>query len=80
MTEAVEMCPYCMSENTYPDWDAKKQGFVARCKKCGRAIMLCDECYHSDDNKAQECDWHAVIGECGEEGHCFRGITINKIS
>lgn len=79
MIEAVEMCPHCMSENVYPDWDTEKSGFVAICKECGQEIMLCDECYHSDDNMAQICDWCTISGEHGEEGHCFRGITHRQI-
>lgn len=77
MTEAVEMCPYCESENTYPEWDVEKHGFVAVCKECGKEIMLCDECIHTDGNKAQQCDWYKAKGDDGEEGYCFRGITHN---
>lgn len=72
--EAVEVCPHCDSENIYPMWDTAKLGYVANCQCCGKQIMLCDECFHSEDNGLQKCDW--CVTECG--GKCFRGITVNK--
>lgn len=69
--EAVELCPYCMSENVYPMLDVEKSGFVAVCKHCGKEILLCDECIHMDDNNACYCDWCET--ECG--GKCYRGET-----
>lgn len=66
-TEAVECCPHCGQENVYPNWNTEKQGYVAVCENCGQKIMLCDECFHSDDNKEMKCDW------CN--GKCFRGAT-----
>lgn len=69
--EAVEVCPYCMSENVYPMWDVEKSGFVAVCEHCGKEILLCDECIHMDDNKSRNCDWCET--ECG--GKCHRGET-----
>lgn len=68
MTEVVEMCPHCESENVYPDWDAKKQGYTAVCQTCGKEIKLCDECYHAKDNPGHRCDWM----DTPEGGHCFR--------
>ena len=64
-TEAVECCPHCECENVYPNWDVKTQGYVAKCKGCGKDIMLCDECLNADDNPGQKCDW-------SEEKGCFR--------
>lgn len=71
--EAVEVCPHCDSENVYPMWDVKVNGYVAVCKHCGKQIMLCDECFHAEDNLNQNCDWCAT--KCG--GKCFRGTTTN---
>ena len=71
--EVVEVCPHCDSENVYPMWNTEIHGFVAVCKHCGKQIMLCDECFHLEDNQNQKCDLYAT--ECG--GKCFRGITIN---
>lgn len=68
-TEAVEVCPHCGVENTYPDWNVKQQGFVAVCKHCGHQIFLCDECLHAPDNRSGYCDWHEEKGG----GRCFRG-------
>lgn len=69
--EAVEYCPYCESENTYPMWDVDVKGFVAICNYCGKEILLCDECRHSEDNEGMNCNWCET--ECG--GKCFRGTT-----
>ena len=72
--ESVEVCPYCDNENVYPMRDVNVSGYVAVCEHCGAEIMLCDECYHSDDNQGQKCDWCAT--KYG--GKCFRGPTNNK--
>jgi Zn ribbon nucleic-acid-binding protein len=69
--EAVEMCPFCESENTYPMWDVNTKGYTVKCNHCGKEIMLCDECTHAEDNPLMSCDWCKT--ECG--GKCFRGIT-----
>ena len=42
-TEATELCPHCMGENVYPNWDVEKQGYIAKCKHCNEQIFLCDE-------------------------------------
>ena len=74
--EAVEVCPHCMSENTYPMWDVEKLGFVAVCKHCGEEIFLCDECIHVDMENGIEhdCDWCET--KCG--GKCRRGETRER--
>lgn len=74
--EAVEICPHCDSENTYPMWDTQVHGFVAICNHCGEEIMLCDECQHTilEDGEVHDCDWCRT--ECG--GKCHRGVTIKK--
>lgn len=69
--EAVETCPHCDSENTYPMWDVSVKGYVAICKHCGKEIFLCDECMHAEDNEGMSCDWCKT--DCG--GKCFRGMT-----
>lgn len=72
-TEAVECCPWCESENVYPNWDVETQGYIAICQRCGRQIFLCDECRHADDNPEGKCDWFG----CDHVGICFRGVTLN---
>ena len=72
--EAVEVCPHCGSENTYPMWNTEESGFVAVCNHCGKEIFLCDECIHAEDKLNEDCcycDWCET--ECG--GKCFRGTT-----
>lgn len=69
--EAVEICPHCDCENTYPMWNTEVDGFVAVCRHCGKEIFLCDECRHMEDNPYMNCDWCNT--ECG--GKCHRGIT-----
>lgn len=62
--EEVEICPHCMRENII-QWNVEKDGYEIICHHCGKKIMLCDACMHSNDNQGQECDW------CETEG-CFR--------
>jgi hypothetical protein len=69
--EEVEVCPYCDSENII-QWDVEKDGYVIKCSQCGKEMMLCDACYHSDDNKEQKCDWHVKGNMC----ICFRGSYV----
>ena len=73
MTEAVEVCPHCMGENVYPDWDADIQGYIAVCSHCKTLIMLCDECLHAADNTGQICDWSEEDG-----GTCFRRREVGE--
>lgn len=70
--EASEICPHCMGENIYPMYDVEKDGYIAKCKHCGKEILLCDECLHSEDNPLRKCDW--IETEIGG-GRCFRGRT-----
>lgn len=65
--EVTEVCPHCDSENTMV-WDIGKEGYTARCPRCGEKMMLCDECQHADDNPRGFCDWH---DNCNG-GTCFR--------
>ena len=67
--EAVEVCPDCMGEDIYENWDVKEKGYIVNCKHCDHKIFLCDECMHTDDNPTGYCDW--VETQTG--GKCFRG-------
>lgn len=76
ITAAAEMCPYCMSENVFANWDVETQGYEAVCWQCGKKIMLCDECFHAEDNPHGKCDWHEVLragksdgGDCCRKRH-----------
>lgn len=79
MTEAVETCPHCGSENVFGNWDVETQGYVVKCWQCGNEILLCDECLHADDNSGRRCDWHGIYANGKERGgSCFRGTTRMK--
>ena len=71
-TGAVECCPHCDSENEYLNYNAKENGYIARCQHCGKEIFLCDECMHAEDNPEMLCDWEKLPNGCGK---CFRGMT-----
>lgn len=75
ITEAVECCPYCGSENVYPNYNVTENGYVVTCQHCGEKIHLCDECMHADDNSCMKCDWHEIVKDGTHS--CFRG-TIYK--
>ena len=72
VTEAVEVCPFCESENVYRNWDVATQGYVATCHECGKEIFLCDECLHAEDNPGGYCDWREAKDG---SGICFRGVA-----
>lgn len=61
--ETVEICPYCDRENIL-QWNTEIMGFVAICQHCGKEIMLCDECMHSEDNESMSCDWCKDCNGC----------------
>lgn len=69
--EAVELCPHCGRENIYPMYDPEKSGWVTTCNHCGKEILLCDECLHSEGNEERKCSWCCT--DFG--GKCFRGET-----
>ena len=70
LREVVEVCPHCEAENII-EWDIEKNGYVAKCTQCGKEMMLCDECMHSEDGDpcGAMCDWHRANGM----SVCFRG-------
>ncbi len=79
-TEAVEICPHCGAENTYPNYDVVANNYKATCHNCGATIMLCDECLHADGNEGNSsiCDWSGTCEDGFCYGRCFRGETINE--
>lgn len=70
--DVVEPCPECGNENVWGDLDPVACDYETVCQHCGEPVMLCDECYHSDDNPYHNCDWHPGIGCKG--GICFRRV------
>lgn len=74
MNEVIEMCPYCGLENHFWGYDVVGHNYSAKCKRCHAEIMLCSECFESDDNKSHHCDWT-------EKNGCFRekeGVTDGR--
>ena len=70
--EVIEYCGECGEDNIWEDLDPVACNYETVCQHCGEPIMLCDECYHSDDNPYHDCDWHPGI-EC-KGGICFRRV------
>ena len=60
----TEFCSCCENEIEM-FWDTDTRGYKAFCPVCGQAMMLCDECRHSED--FLDCDWYG--------GECFRCKT-----
>lgn len=59
MDTVTEVCPHCEAENTIA-WDTDKEGYTAYCPRCGKKMMLCDDCRHSPGFTA--CDWEEKVG------------------
>ena len=68
--EETEVCVDCDCENVIK-WDVERNGYKVYCQHCGAEMMLCDACFHSDDNPERKCDW-------SEEGGCWR-MEENRI-
>lgn len=72
--EIVEPCPECGCEAIWhTDKSPEELGYKLRCPYCGNELMLCDECYHADDNPYHVCDWYGkLVGGEYTEVTCFR--------
>lgn len=57
----TELCPNCQSEIEMR-WDTDTRGYKAFCPVCGKRLMLCDECRHSED--AGGCDYDSENDIC----------------
>lgn len=58
---ATEVCPHCESE-VEMRWNTDTMSYKAFCPVCGKRLMLCDECRHTEeptpcdyDNKTDTC-------------------------
>lgn len=60
--EVTEVCPYCNEEITMI-WNVQSDGYKAFCPVCGKTLMLCDECMHSEDGE-HKCDYDKRTGTC----------------
>lgn len=70
----TEWCSECENE-VEMTWDTDVSGYAAFCPHCGKRLMLCDECKHSEDNSTGICDWSE--GADGD-GHCFRIKEVSE--
>ncbi|MCM1237283.1 MAG: phage terminase large subunit family protein, partial [Ruminococcus flavefaciens] len=57
----TEVCPHCENE-VEMRWDTDTKGFRAFCPHCGKRLMLCDECMHTEGCSA--CDYDARTDSC----------------
>lgn len=57
----TEMCPHCGSEIEMR-WNTDTMGFKAFCPVCGKRLMLCDECRHSET--PGPCDYNSRTDSC----------------
>ena len=56
----TEVCPHCENEIEMR-WSTEAFGFKAFCPVCGKRLMLCDECRHSN---CGECDYDSRTDTC----------------
>lgn len=57
----TEVCPHCESEIEM-HWDTDERGYEAHCPVCGKRLMLCDECLHSEEGNF--CDYDSETDSC----------------
>ncbi|MCI9226032.1 MAG: hypothetical protein HFE91_11300 [Acutalibacter sp.] len=57
----TEYCPHCESEIEMR-WDTDTRGFKAFCPVCGKRLMLCDECRHTE--RGGSCDYSSETDSC----------------
>lgn len=57
----TEMCPHCESE-VEMRWNTDAMGFRAFCPVCGKRLMLCDECRHTEE--PTRCDYDSKTDTC----------------
>lgn len=60
----TELCPHCGLENTI-EWNVAQEGYKAFCPRCGKRLMLCDECDRSpcDYNRDKDTCKHNDAGK-----------------
>lgn len=62
----TEFCPNCETEIEMR-WNTDVLGFKAYCPVCGKRLMLCDACRHTD--QPHECDYDSFSDTC--RYNCF---------
>ena len=63
----TEVCPNCSNEVTMT-WNTAEDGYRAFCPYCGKRLMLCDECRHSEldkhGNACGVCNYDSKTDTC----------------
>ena len=54
LMDIAELCPHCGEENEYSS-AIIGNAMTAKCKGCGRKIVLCDRC--GDHSHCDKCKW-----------------------
>lgn len=57
----TEVCPHCESE-VEMRWNTDTMGYKAFCPVCGKRLMLCDECRHTEGMPG--CDYDSRLDCC----------------
>ena len=50
-----QYCKHCDTHNDF-FFDVEKNGYKAFCPKCGKPLILCDECIPAEVRNPQDCD------------------------
>lgn len=64
--QVFEVCPHCENE-VVMNWDVTAHGYQSYCPYCGKRLMLCDECVHSESGIPGECDYDSVADCCSRQ-------------
>ena len=57
----TELCPHCTNEIKMC-WNTGEYGYKAFCPVCGKRLMLCDDCRHTDG--IGDCDYDSESDTC----------------
>lgn len=70
----AEWCQNCGNE-IYMKWDVKKLGYKAFCPVCGKILMLCDECLHTE-GLPNTCDYNTTTDSCKFSGNPVFAVAV----
>ena len=80
----TELCPHCTNEIEMC-WNTGEYGYKAFCPVCGKRLMLCDDCRHTDgiggcdyDSKSAACRFNRAIGTDGGDPQSHVLITVEN--
>lgn len=69
--QITELCPHCENEVTM-NWDVETFGYQAYCPYCGKRLMLCDECTHTENGPDGGCDYDSDADHCSQQKNVRR--------